>query len=224
MKSIWAIFFWFSFFIFSETSLAQNTQEIFNKLNSAIRLSVTKFDGRTYTCSSVAIAPQVLLTAAHCLKNAQRVLADDPRSQTALVANFFKVHPRYNKSNSNYLFDIGVVVLKQKLRSGINYLPILKNLKGHESLHRIGFGGRENGNQKTLVSPIQNFRQYGSWDHQASFVEMEDHFSYSGDSGGPVYAQVGQSYYLVGVHSTKQGNYSFNPVINQTIYDWLISL
>jgi hypothetical protein len=78
---------------------------------------------------------------------------------------------------------------------------------------RLGFGGRSNKNIRTLVTP--EFKTIRSKDN---VLELHDTYSYSGDSGGPVFLQKNGQMYLVAIHSTlsygPEGKYSFNPILS----------
>lgn len=197
---------------------------LFQELNSSIQLSVKKDDGATYVCSSVAITRQALLTAAHCLDHAKEIYAHDVLSGNKIQATFFRAHPKYQKALSNYRYDVGVIVLAFQLSPQIQLHSLLTQLNGDEVLFRVGFGGRENQNKMTIISPITHFRSHAREFLGGGFIEMYDQYSYSGDSGGPVFAQVNGKIYLVGIHSTKQGSFSFNPMVDREVYNWLSSL
>ena len=55
-------------------------------------------------------------------------------------------------------------------------------------------------------------------------VELNDTFSYQGDSGGPIYLKQGTTTYILAIHSTlsfgPEGKYSYNPLLGS--YDqWI---
>jgi V8-like Glu-specific endopeptidase len=106
-------------------------------------------DGTWIYCSGTLISPTVVLTAAHCANDGQRV---GVTFDTAYVAGdkvyygTFHADPLYNKSQSDP-HDIAVVVLDMAVR-GITpaKLPTansLSNLSGSQEFTSVGFGAYE---------------------------------------------------------------------------------
>ena len=86
---------------------------------------------------------------------------------------------------------------------------------------RLGFGARENQNVRTLVTPeVRKPRKL------ENVLELNDMYSYSGDSGGPVFMQNNGQMYLVAIHSTlsfgPEGKHSFNPLLSSH-REWIAS-
>jgi secreted trypsin-like serine protease len=100
------------------------------------------------------------------------------------------------------------------------YYPILKNKKDlGGNLFRIGYGARGQSNVRTLITPaLRNIQT------QEEVLELNDMYSYSGDSGGPIFMQREGQMYLVAIHSTlsygPEGKYSYNPLVS-TQRDWI---
>lgn len=203
------------FFSLYSSSLLANAG-IFQELNSSLKLLIKKDDGKTYICSSVAITRTTLLTAAHCLENTFSIKVEINYDKTLLPIKSFAVHPSYNKSKSNFLFDIGIVSLGQKLPLQIKVKKILMNPDANLPLYRVGYGARDGKNEMTIIHPILNYSV------KLNYIDALDVFSYSGDSGGPLFAEWNKEFYLIGIHSTKEGGLTFNPIINDEIIDWII--
>lgn len=86
---------------------------------------------------------------------------------------------------------------------------------------RLGFGARGENNVRTLVTPqLKKVRKL------EKVLELNDTYSYSGDSGGPVFLQSKGQIYLIAIHSTlsfgPEGKYSFNPLVSSH-REWIAS-
>jgi V8-like Glu-specific endopeptidase len=177
----------------------------FRPFNSTFSLSVTKAGGQVFVCSSVAIGPTTLLTAAHCLDDAQNISVSD--HQFEREAMNWDVHPEYDKEESNYHADIGIITLFSPLPSYLNYPPTGRP-KEDSSLVRIGFGGREGNNLRTYISGINVL------DKRENTLILKDKLGVPGDSGGPLFQYIHGVLTLVAVHSTVEGEKSYAPIIN----------
>ena len=117
--------------------------------------------------------------------------------------------------------DIAVINLKAALPSEIQTYPIHENNNFSGDYYRLGFGERNNSNNRTIANP--HFRFFNERDE---VVELNDQFSKSGDSGGPIFIVKDKSIYLVAIHSTfssgPQGEFSYNPLVSKHL-DWINS-
>lgn len=185
--------------------------------NSGLLIEVTRSTG-VYTCTGVAIKDDVILTAAHCLSgDVQKIRVFNQPSYDAQAPYWevknFEIHPDYDYTISHYQADIAKIKLKTKLPTTTSFYPIIKKngpLTG--KLFRIGYGERSHSNVRTLVTPLlRNVNPTGE------ILELEDMYSYSGDSGGPVFLQHRGQMYLVAIHSTlshgPEGRFSYNPLL-----------
>ena len=77
---------------------------------------------------------------------------------------------------------------------------------------RIGYGARDSRNARTMITPV--FKEVTE---PQRILELHDMYSFSGDSGGPVFLQQKGQLYLVAIHSTlsygPEGRYSYNPLL-----------
>lgn len=189
-----------------------------NNFNSSLIIEVTRPNG-VYTSTGVAINENTVLTAAHCLEGevlkvrVSNAASYDPKGKFWSIESY-ELHPEYNSETSNYRCDLAKIKLSKKLPLGTTFFPIIKkdsDLSG--KILRLGFGARNNKNLRTLITP-----EFKSHRVHEKVLELSDTYSYSGDSGGPVFLQRRGQMYLVAIHSTlsfgPEGKYSFNPLLS----------
>ncbi len=186
------------------------------EFNSSLLIEV-KRPGGTFTCTGVAVSTQTIITAAHCLEGdilGVRVFTGsfyDPTSPSLSVSDF-KVHPDYNKAMSRYRNDLGKITLKEKLPSSIIIHPIFTSKIVAGKIYRFGFGARNKKNLRTVITP-----KLRGLNLAENVLELNDEFSISGDSGGPIFLKNGDDIRLLAIHSTfshgPQGNFSLNPIL-----------
>lgn len=197
-----------------------------NNFNSSLLIEVTRPTG-VFTCTGVAINKNTILTAAHCLEGEILKIRVSTESQYNKDGKFlsvesFDLHPEYNSQKSNYRSDLAKIKLNGELPKGTMFYPIIKkDAELNGKILRLGFGARGNNNIRTLVTPeFKNIRT------QEKTLELNDMYSYSGDSGGPIFMQNNGQMYLVAIHSTlsfgPEGKHSFNPLLSSH-REWLAS-
>lgn len=187
------------------------------RFNSSLLIEVTRPNG-VFTCTGVAVSPKLLMTAAHCLEGEikkVRVFTQakyDPK-QPSLETAGFELHPDYKPKMSQYKNDIAKLHMKDALPSEINIHPILKTSTVVGQLYRFGFGARDKKNIRTVITPT--FRWINFIDN---YLELDDTFSASGDSGGPIFVENTNGIFVAAVHSTlshgPQGRFSYNPMLS----------
>lgn len=172
-----------------------------------------KKNGVFFFCSSVTIRPELILTAAHCLDKASEVRVF-VKGKIWPVESYHK-HPNYNRSKSFYMNDIGIIRLSKSLPKNIIQYKIQRPLS-NKKLVRVGFGERNGRNKRQIIKnigPVQILNDY---------IKAEDYSSVSGDSGGAIFQKQNSKLVLVGIHSTIDGKYAFNPVLNSKD-SWILS-
>lgn len=193
--------------------------------NSSLLIEVTRPNG-IFTCTGVAVTSEIIVTAAHCLDGnviGVRVFtqANYNPKQTSLLIKEFKIHPSYNPKKSQYHSDLAKIVMKEKIPSFIKIHPIYQGTKIFGDLYRFGFGERDKKNLRTVITPT--LRRINT---NEEVVELNDQFSRSGDSGGPIFMQNGRDIHLLAIHSTfshgPEGNFSMNPLLGSYL-PWIMS-
>ncbi len=173
----------------------------FDYFKQSFPLEISK-GGAKVICSSVAIHPQIILTAAHCVEGAERIALvkgfDLDQGHPRYMAQSWEAHPNYNREKSNYHYDVAKVILSNPLPENLPYTKVGWPIEGR-SIVRVGFGGRNSKNARTLISG-QDLIYMGD-----DYFELNDEYGVMGDSGGPVFQMQNGSYVLVGIHSTKEG-------------------
>lgn len=188
-----------------------------SNFNATLILEVTRPEG-VFTSTAVAIAPDLVITAAHCLDGQVLKVRLSQESEynpkgKFLAVETFDLHPEYNPSLSSFKNDIAKIKLKKPLADSTIIYPLIKGphlLNG--SFIRLGFGARDGKNIRTLITP-----SYRGVRHLENTLELDDTYSYSGDSGGPIYLMRNGQMHLIAIHSTysfgPEGKFSFNPML-----------
>jgi V8-like Glu-specific endopeptidase len=200
-----------------------STVQDWEKFNSSLLIEVTRTKG-VFTCTGVALTPTLLVTAAHCLEGDVKKVriftgsSYNPKDPFFAVKNYL-IHQSYNPKKSAYRNDIAKIELADSLPASIKIYPIFEGKEVKGDVLRFGFGARNKKNLRTVITP--KFRRLN---FAEEVVELDDTFSRSGDSGGPIYLENGTDIKVLAIHSTfshgPQGRYSFNPMLS-AYKDWI---
>lgn len=163
--------------------------------------------GTLGTCTAELVAPDVLLTAAHCLQkrgNYAAYLGDDGKDlgtpidpgKSAVrarlrMARAVHAHPQYVTTQGYY--DVGVVLLQEEI-VGVPLLPILRSTPTAAMLRNVsivGYGKTFDGDASFAVTKYRADGLSASLDatHTMTVGDAVRH-ACVGDSGGPVLADI----------------------------------
>lgn len=181
-----------------------------------------------FICSGALITPTLVITTAHCIEKADRVLVTTAQklegSSPMVEALTWKMHPTYSGNNFNGV-DLGVIHLKSPVQLKHYFNPEVMayaQLK-KQDFYRVGYGIRNQINQKQLF--IEKGEKTEIQDH---YLQTYDENALLGDSGGPVLVKQGSQFILIGIHSGRKQdpsgkleNYSNTLVWNPEIIQWM---
>ncbi|RYZ71699.1 MAG: S1 family peptidase, partial [Proteobacteria bacterium] len=169
-------------------------------------------DGAIFTCSGVLVSPNVALTAGHCAEDTDSIRVSTaldylPNSGHWIAVARSLVHREYSPDASLYGSDVALLKLRESFPSTLHYPQLARStddsaLTSGTHLIRIGYGGRNDQNRRTIIETL--FKTWSHVGYDPIAGQNEDPHAVNGDSGGPVYFQPTSSapLLLVGIHST----------------------
>ncbi len=210
--------FYFTLIVISSLTWSESSYALsFHSFAQSFPLEIEKDNG-VAICSSVAISPLIILTAAHCVEGALKISLVKgfslDENHERFVALEWESHPKYDDSISNYHFDIARIRLKNPLASTVPFSKVGSALQDG-AMVRVGFGAREGMNKRTLIYGQKILFQ------DDLYLELDDHYGVMGDSGGPVFQLQNGSYKLIGIHSTRQGEHVTYAVHTQSVSEFV---
>jgi len=157
-------------------------------------------------CTGTLIAPDLVLTAAHCevMGNADdafffgdSIFGDG----TAIMVDSSASHPDYNPETKKH--DLAVLKLFEEAPVQphvVNQEQIDDDWEG-TMLHAVGFGTDDGYDGKTMGIKREVDVEFASYDDFMIYHETEGQNTCAGDSGGPLFAERGNQWVVAGVAS-----------------------
>jgi secreted trypsin-like serine protease len=172
-----------------------------------------------WCCSGTVVAPNVVLTAAHCVDEGcgKRVFVGEdvafPDAGRTIDVRSATVHPEYRLASP--FGDIAVLVLEDQVDVAPRAIAPSDVLKNLPYVRVVGYGNtnfdgtKGYGRRRQVDVPLAGTsRDYGA-DQDTEFVAGAPNLnrdSCRGDSGGPAYAMVAGEWLLVGATSRASGH------------------
>lgn len=224
----------------SENSSAQIIGgNVVNSTNYTSKFVVGLFAPRFGSCSGVIIAPDLVLTAAHCIPANPKALTVifDTNLNTANQLNMravinAKVAPNWNPTipKAKNKGDLALIRIQGDLPNGYRPAPLLtnSNFLGNNSLTLIaGFGlssynrqGYTSGILRETFTPIT---QMNYSETEALLSQTDGRGTCAGDSGGPAFILINGMFYVWGITSHGDNDcVTFGVYTNLVVYlNWI---
>ena len=170
--------------------------------------------GTGWCCSGTLVAPNVVVTAAHCVVGgcSQRIFVGDdvafPGDGQVIAVREAIAHPGYRPPSP--VSDLAVLVLAEEANVPHRAIAGAQALRAAATVRLAGYGNTDAlssggyGRRRMVDVPIAGSDpKYGA-DPETEFVAgapLLDRDSCNGDSGGPAYVQAGDGWYLAGATS-----------------------
>lgn len=156
-----------------------------------VRINILNSDGTAGLCSGTVIAPNRVLTAAHCFIVSD-VISVSVQTDTQVVnAHNILVHPGVGVDGVNLAVfnDVAVVVTKRNLDSARLPIVVSQNIERGDFIGIEGFGLDENGNFGTQKGGVMKVSKVTE-NHIFAAYKGKNSNVCNGDSGGPAYLNI----------------------------------
>jgi V8-like Glu-specific endopeptidase len=164
--------------------------------------------GTNGTCSGALLADDLVVTAAHCVIAGTRIFAhfdrDFGQEGTAVTAH--AVNPAYDTRSpvgGLPLHDVAVLRLEEKVGGAHHALALIgaDKLRAGQQVRLAGYGITDLGDDDRTLRYVDTTYVGPDEDGRLQIEDAQRRGACSGDSGGPLYAKSGDSWYLAGVLS-----------------------
>lgn len=174
-------------------------------VSAVVRLTMINFFNQELAeCSGTMIAPNVVLTAAHCLTELGAAIAavEVAGGGRRIRSSVFYAHPGFNERADHVeVNDIGLVLLPQEL--AVPVMPLLNayDFTPGEQAAIAGYGTTEYHAAEGLRAGFM-WLAAASQESLIAVYNGDGSNTCVGDSGGPLAVKRGASWYLAGVTSS----------------------
>ena len=154
-------------------------------------ISIAEIDiregGDDFLCSGTMIAPDVVLTASHCVTKRASDHTVILKGRSYGVSKVV-VHPLAQETKSgDLIYDIALLFLRRDPKS--SYFPILtsRNARAGDSIYIYGYGLDENKDSGVLKTGTMTVTATSRRWVNATYTGNADNNTCEGDSGGPAF-------------------------------------
>jgi V8-like Glu-specific endopeptidase len=152
---------------------------------SVVRISVTE-DGESFLCTGTMIAPDVVLTARHCVTSTPSNHIVTLRGRRYGVSRV-RIHPLARETQSGLIYDVALLYLRRNPNA--SYFPIItkRSARSGDTIYIYGYGLDDNGNTGRLLTGSMTIESTNTrW--IISEFNGNGSNTCSGDSGGPAFS------------------------------------
>jgi secreted trypsin-like serine protease len=151
------------------------------------------------SCSGTIIAPDAILTAAHCLDGGAGIVRVWLGSGAEITAESFQFHPSYSPDSVTAL-DVGIVRMAEDLPRAPIPLLTGRDARVGETAVLVGWGRDQSSVPSTLRAGTATISAVRSLFLETQHTTNASSIC-SGDSGGPIMLQEGGGWAIAGISS-----------------------